>query len=281
MNYITACPKCGTQFLLSTEHLKAHRGKVQCGHCEHVFNAKNRLTEISDDIQTPEEYQESLEQADSATIAKADDIQDKEPERPLIEAIEIIEDSTYIGEFNPSITKPIVIEDLTTDPKFSRKKIKLNIWYSLASVLLLITAATQVIYFKRTEIAAQFPQIKPFLVNTCHLLNCEVDLPENLDLFVLDDSDMQEDETYLDVINFSSSLINKAGYAQAYPSIELTLTNTDDKPVLRKRVSPTEYLADAETKISNGIAAHEEIRIKLAIHPSNVAVAGYRILLVY
>ena len=73
MNYITSCPTCETQFLLSTEHLKAYRGKVQCGHCEHIFNAKNRLTEVSDNIQSAAEYHASLETGKQITTSNFED----------------------------------------------------------------------------------------------------------------------------------------------------------------------------------------------------------------
>lgn len=283
MNYITSCPECKTQFLLNTEHLKAHRGKVQCGHCEHVFNAKNRLTEISDDIRSPEEYQASLDKTDQ-TVKEYEDY----PESSPIEEIEISDNTNYIGEFSSETpdkasdkaVKPIVIEDLTTDPKFSGKKTKHNIWLSLLSILLLILASLQSIYFMRTKLAAEYPQFKPFLVQACTSLNCKVALPQDLNLLVIDDSDMQEDENYQGVINFSSSLINNANYAQMYPNIELTLTNLDDQPVLRRLIKPAEYL-QTKTDLSAGIDAREEIRVKLAIHASDIPVAGYRVLLVY
>jgi len=279
MNYITSCPKCETQFLLNKAHIKAHRGKVQCGHCEHVFNAKNRLTEVSDDINSTEEYQASLEHANQESMTESAH-NDTYPESIPDGETELIDKPIYIGEFSPTITEPITIEDLTTDPKFSKKKIKLNLWFSLASFFLLVLTALQAIYFMRTKLAAEYPQFKPLLVKTCDLLNCEIGLPKDIDFLAIDDSDMQEDEDYQGVINFSSSLINNANYAQAYPNIELTLTNTEDRPVLRKLIKPTEYLV-ANTKIHNGMHAHEEVRIKLAINPSDIAVAGYRVLLVY
>jgi predicted Zn finger-like uncharacterized protein len=284
MNYITSCPECKTQFLLNTEHLKAHRGKVQCGHCEHVFNAKNRLTEISDDIHSTEEYQASLENAEQS-VKEYEDYLESLP----VEEIVLSENPNYIGEFSPetldasatnNADKPITIEDFAADPKFSRKKIKLNVWLSLLSLLLLILAGLQTVYFMRTKLAAEYPQFKPFLVQVCTYLNCEVALPKDLNLLVIDDSDMQEDENYQGVINFSSSLINNANYAQTYPNIELTLTNVDDQPVLRRVIKPVEYL-QTKTDFSAGMGAHEEIRIKLAIHASDLPVAGYRVLLVY
>ena len=144
MKYITSCPECKTQFLLNSEHLKAHRGKVQCGHCEHVFNAKNRLTEISDDIHSAEEYQASLEAVEHSSGEFEDYFNTLD-----IEEIEITNDPKYIGEFHPepldlnyetSELKPATIEDFAATPKLSRRKNKHNIWLSLFSLLLVIVA---------------------------------------------------------------------------------------------------------------------------------------------
>jgi predicted Zn finger-like uncharacterized protein len=284
MKYITSCPECKTQFLLNTEHLKAHRGKVQCGHCEHVFNAKNRLTEISDDIHSAEEYQASLE-ATEHTVGEFKDYLNTLD----VEEIEITDDPKYIGEFHPepldfnyatSELKPATIEDFAAIPKLPRRKNKLNIWLSLFSLLLIIVAVLQTIYFMRTQIASEYPQFKPLLIQACQSIKCEIALPKDLNALVIDDSDMQEDGNYQEVINFSSSLINNANYAQAYPNIELTLTNIDDQPVLRRLIKPSEYLPN-KPNLNVGLGSHEEIHIKLAIHASNVPVAGYRVLLVY
>lgn len=280
MNYITSCPECSTQFFLNTEHLKAHRGKVQCGNCNHVFNAKNRLTEISDDIHSTEEYQASLEQHDEEVAF--DEVENDAPQTSPIEPTFNVEavSSDITLEVNSDIRSPIVIEDLSADPKFAKKPTKPNVALIMLSLCLILVAAIQTIYFMRSKIAADYPQFKPMMVQACKKLGCQIPLARHLDLLVIDDSDMQEDEKYQSVINFSSLLINNAGFIQAFPNIELTLTNTEDQPVLRKIIKPEMYLG-ADRKIDDGIKAHEEIRIKLAINTSGIPAAGYRILLVY
>jgi predicted Zn finger-like uncharacterized protein len=303
MNYITSCPACETQFLLTKEHLKAYRGKVQCGNCEHIFNAKNRLTEISDDITSAAEYQASLEAQEADAIENATENAEEKPISDVLnnvlEAVPNLENlntidpiqsakSSYTSQHMPeviesheveSLSRPTIIEDLSTEPKYQPKR-KINIWAMLACVLLTMLAGLQSIYSTRTIIAAEYPQFKPYLVQACTLLNCKIDLPKNLDFFTIDDSDMQENDTHQDVINFSSLLINNAPYTQAYPNIELTLTDTSDKPVLRRILKPAEYLA-SNTNVANGIISREEERINLAINVTDLAVAGYRVLLVY
>ena len=299
MNYITSCPACETQFLLTKEHLKAHRGKVQCGNCEHIFNAKNRLTEVSDDVNSAAEYQASL----SKNISEMTSVVDEKPIDAVLSNVLVGVDlisapnesdafadtneaaqTAFFSESNidtsPEITEayeaeqihaPIVIEDLTTDVRFSKPKQKTNYWLMFFSLLLAILAGIQTIYSMRTQIAAEHPQFKPLLVQACAALQCDIKLPKNLDLLTIDDSDMQEDENHEDVIKFSSLLINNANYAQAYPDIELTLTATDDQPVLRRLIKPNEYLKGS-ANVAAGLSAREEVRVNLAINVKDLAV---------
>ena len=301
MNYITSCPACETQFFLSTEHLKAHRGKVQCGHCEHIFNAKNRLSEVSDNIQSIVEYNVSLETdaqintpnvEDKSINAALDGVLGTIPNGEDLNANSALYPDAYepfIGEqthinieanYSDEDETPIVIDDLTRDRKFHKSKFKLNIWSLLLCLLLIALAALQSIYFLRTKIAAEYPQFKPYLVPACAYLQCSIDLPKNLALFAIDDSDMHESEDYDKVINFSSLLINNANYTQTYPNIELTLTDTDDQPVVRRLIKPSEYLK-ANANLTAGMASKDEMRVKFSINVADLSVAGYRMLLAY
>ena len=188
MNYITSCPACETQFLLTTEHLKAHRGKVQCGHCEHIFNAKNRLTEISDGIHSPAEYQASIEAHDSditqaidekpisevlnvalGAVPNLDNLDDLEADKKSNDASlgnTIIESQPDIIEVYDvdQINAPIYIDDLSSNPKFDRPKTKRNVWLVLFGLILAILAGLQSVYYLRTSIAADYPQDRKSVV---------------------------------------------------------------------------------------------------------------------
>jgi predicted Zn finger-like uncharacterized protein len=294
MNYITACPACETQFLLTKEHLKAHRGKVQCGNCEHIFNAKNRVTEVSDDIHSPAEYQASIEAQSNEAAQIVEEKPISEVLNVVLESVPNLEDLETTQESGTQISEeiilesstpyevvsPTVMEDLAADSKLHKPKTKLNIGLLALALFLAILAGLQTIYFHRTKFAAEYPRFKPYLVQACTLLNCKIELPKNLDFFTIDDSDMQEDELHENVINFSSLLINNAPYTQAYPNIELTLTDTSDQPVLRRIIQPSEYL-QPNIHAASGIASREETRVNMAINVTDLAVAGYRVLLVY
>jgi predicted Zn finger-like uncharacterized protein len=308
MNYITSCPNCDTQFLLNDELIKAYRGKVQCGHCEHVFNAKNRLTEVADDITNADEYQASLVETavvetettfvnedgttSDATLEKKAEINqatllnnptdvDYYISSPTPEAEPTSEtESKNQSETPTEEQKPVVELDNIFNKKSAKEPKQYSFLVGFFSFLLVITLILQSTYFLRNEIARQFPPTKPLLERACIPLKCTIDLAKNLDLITIGDSDMQEDDTYQSVIKFSSSLKNNANYPQAYPNIELTLTDTDDRPVIKKLITPKGYLVPKE-KIKHGLDPHETATIKLSFRADDPSVASYRILLLY
>jgi hypothetical protein len=148
------------------------------------------------------------------------------------------------------------------------------------ALVLLLTAIAQSIYYFRSEIAIYYPKIKPYLVQACEKIGCSIALPKKIDLIVIDDSDMQEDANYEGLIRLSSTLINQANFNQAYPNIELTLTDIEDIPKLRRIFKPDEYLPN-HADIVKGLAAGEEVKVNLAITAQGEAVAGYRVFVSY
>jgi len=74
--------------------------------------------------------------------------------------------------------------------------------------------------------------------------------------------------------------VSQAKYYLAYPNIELTLTDIEDKPKLRRIFKPEEYLP-AHNDVANGIPPGSEVKINLAIMAQGHSLAGYRVLLTY
>lgn len=254
MSLITACPTCSTRFFVTSEQLNAHHGDVRCGKCSHVFNALDRLGEI-DSPPLPD----LITQEKPAPVAA----------KPTAEvSIPRIETPEIFGE----------VASKSKIPSAVKRKI---VWpyYVLAAGLLLI-GCLQVLYFLRTPIATQWPEAKPLLAQACALADCTVELPKKIDLLIIDDSDLQEDAERQGVIRLNTVLINNAAFAQAYPSLELTLTDHNDRPVLRRAFTAQEYMAKG-TDIAAGIAAGAELQIKLALTSSEVEVSGYRVFVAY
>ncbi len=263
MSAITNCPACQTQFVVTEEQLNQHNGKVRCGQCLHVFNAKDELVEP---IPTTEDSPETLDDLTSEISEQAEAIVlDSDADDIVSRALSKDSQDSYFNADNK---------------KFKSTSAAVAWLMGLFSVTLLLAAIAQSIYFYRTELAIYYPKTKIYLVQACEKIGCRIDLPKKIDLIVIDDSDMQEDANYLGLIHLSSTLINQANFNQAYPNIELTLTDIDDIPKLRRIFKPNEYLPST-TDISKGLEAGEEIKVKLAITAQGTAVAGYRVFVRY
>lgn len=150
----------------------------------------------------------------------------------------------------------------------------------LLVVVMSLTAIVQSIYYLRTPIATLWPVSKPYLIKACELVACKVELPRDINQLAIDDSDLQEDAEHQALIHLSSTLINHGQNALEYPLFELSLTDSEDKPILRRAFTASEYLP-AGSDVSAGIPAGEEVHIKLNLTTSGVAVAGYRVFLRY
>jgi predicted Zn finger-like uncharacterized protein len=288
MSYITSCPQCDTQFLLNDELIAAYGGKVQCGSCEHVFNASDRLTEVDDDVSSADEYKVAIETTPAENTPPVNRLPPVEPapldtDPDLTASKETLIDY-IIGQpaatVNPTAEKEAAPEAVLNLDGVNKKPRQHSFLSILISLLLLLVFIGLSVYFLRGKIASEYPQLKPALERICKKLNCTIDLPKNLGLISIGNSDMQEDDDYQAVINLSSSLQNNATYSQAYPNIELTLTDSDDTPVIKKLIKPKDYLV-SKKKLAQGLAPHEIANIKIALRVDEASVASYRILLLY
>lgn len=259
MNFVTVCPACATCFRLQSQQLAARQGKVRCGKCGEAFDALERLAEEQSSGITAEAPIAEPEENPSVYTYT---LVDKTPDAEL--------ESSAASEANMAPT--VILQPAASTARG---------WPAPALlVALALLACLQTLFYLRTPIAARWPVMKPYLVAVCDTFGCKVPLPAQPDLLVIDDSDLQEDAEYQGLLRFSSVIVNKAEFTQAYPLLELTLTDIAEKPVLRRTFSPKEYLP-SETNIAAGLAAADEVHIKLALSAGEVPIAGYRAFVTY
>ena len=51
MTQFTRCPECDTAFIVTDEHLALAGGKVRCGNCKAIFDARQFLSQIRQQLQ--------------------------------------------------------------------------------------------------------------------------------------------------------------------------------------------------------------------------------------
>lgn len=278
MSLVTCCPACGTAFHVKPEQLAAHRGDVRCGKCANVFNALAHLTETAP---TAEEAKSVAAENPVETIPGAVEAPAAAENAPASPAIPGGEEHAVEMTAEPErkLVQPAPPEFKLTPARPAKRP--LSPWLlTPLGLLLLLLALGQTLYFLRTEVAARLPHTRPYLEQACAVLGCIVELPRQALLLGIDDSDLREDAAHQDVFILTSTLVNRAAFAQAYPLLELTLTDLSDRPVLRRAISPHEYLPQG-TDPDSGLAAGGEIHVKLSFTADGIKATGYRIYVTY
>jgi hypothetical protein len=226
-------------------------------------------TPISD---TPSKHADLVDYRIEPAITETE-LVDLKPEKSS--NISVVSESLPSSE--PDERPNTFIDNISTSKQPVAEKSKRRKWLSiLLAIILVIAALAQATYYLRTQLSIMLPGLKPYLVQACAKLGCTVELPKNIKLLVIDDSSIQEDTEHAGVIHLSSTLINNAEFPQAYPMLELTLTDANDAPALRRTFKPSEYLPPS-TKIGDGIPAGEELHINLALTTNGEKVSGYRV----
>ena len=281
MSTVTQCPACSTRFKVTQEQLDAYHGMVRCGRCQTVFNA---IENLYDDGPSP--------QLDLPIM-----LEEAAPEEPvtMVTAPKAKADITITG--NEELSRPPLTSETAQEPATSRPpevspakedeflaaapKKKGSRWpRAIAGLLLLLLLLAQVAYFFRVELAARLPGLKPMLVSYCGLLDCQITLPMDADLMSIDSSDLEADPDHANVITLTAILRNHASYTQAYPDLELTLNDLNDKPVARRTFRPTEYLQKGNNE-KQGLAGGHELNIEVHLDTADLKPSGYRLLLFY
>ncbi|MCL2829920.1 MAG: zinc-ribbon and DUF3426 domain-containing protein [Betaproteobacteria bacterium] len=148
--------------------------------------------------------------------------------------------------------------------------------------VLTLLLSGQAAYYFRGELALALPATRPWLETACaHLqpyLYCAIPLPRRSEYLDIASSDFASDPTHRGHILLSATLVNRAPFAQDWPSLEITLTDVYNYAVLRRILSPAEYLPLQKT---TSFAAHGEIAVELHLEIRDAEPVGYRIEALY
>lgn len=267
---ITQCPQCSTSFRVSAEQLAAHEGMVRCGRCSSVFQATEHLHEESDP-----QLVFSIAPQQKAVADTQNAVEAAIPEKQVV-----IADETDLAE-PETLVEQILLQDEASMVEPTKPLPKRRKWPWLVGALLsLLVLLAQALYFFRVEIAAQLPGLKPALTSYCAVLNCSISLPKKADLMSIESSDLEADPIQSNVITLSASIRNRATHIQAYPTLELSLTDIQDKVIARRNFLPAEYLKTAEDEKA-GLPGNREIPVKIRLDTADLKPAGYKLFLFY
>lgn len=146
------------------------------------------------------------------------------------------------------------------------------------AVLLVLGLGLQATLHERDRLAASVPDLRPALTAVCEALECQIAPFKQIDSVVIDASAFVKVRG--DVYRLNLTLKNTASMDVAAPAVELTLTDTQDQPMIRHVLSATELGAQQGI-----LVAGSEITIALPLTVKTVGsverISGYRLLAFY
>lgn len=156
----------------------------------------------------------------------------------------------------------------------------MRVMTAISLPLLFLALLLQAAYAFRVQLAARFPEMRPVLLRLCDALRCEVGLPTAIESVSIESSELQMASAESSPLSLVLLLRNQSATVQAWPNIELTLNDADEKPLARRVFVPRDYLP-ATQDAAKGFAPKSEQPVKLYLELSGIKASGYRVYLFY
>lgn len=290
---LTLCPQCSAQFKVAPEQLNIRQGRVMCGRCRHVFNAFESLKRIADEdvpievtdyavidsslqaddlplldehttdidathrIETPELVTKPVNQrtAEFITVTTATAASDDALLIPVIEADAAPDNNpitTTLTSQNP------LIRGSVPSPKQASR-----IWGYLVGIAV-IGLAAQAIYFFRSDIVQQYPELRPHMLQACETLRCQIPWGRVTESIKIESSDLIEPPGKPGRILLLATVANRAATTHDFPHIEVKLMDSANTVLASRVFTPSEYLARTPNA-DEGMAANTELYVNLQL----------------
>lgn len=315
MSLITRCPACGTLFKVVADQLRISEGWVRCGHCAEIFDATADLRDESE-LEAPtaaapflarEEIPEPTEEAEppsgfelsvhsevdeSMVEGAPDPLEIEEQVRVLKEdprdqpfELRRIDEANAAGPDGDSQPAPPEREPELHDLSFVRQARRKEFWRrpgvraALVALVVVLAGllAAQAMWRDRDRLALTSPQLRPWLARLCNVMRCRLGPPRQVDAIAIETSSFNKlrGDTY----RLNVTLRNAAANEVAMPSLELTLTDAQDQPLVRRVLRPADF-APGRTAMPRGDWS-TSVALAVNVAPGIGRVAGYRLLAFY
>jgi hypothetical protein len=247
----TQCPYCETVYPLPPRLLAEGRGRILCGRCEREFDALERLRE-RDDF------------AENGVVADAEAGSNTLSSRPRLEP----EEHPSQGDL---FAAPVVA---SRTPRFSSTgRLGSSIaWGWLLSALLLSAALALQVGIAQRELLAADPFWRPPLARVCGWVGCTLSPWRQPQALQLLSRNIGPHPSVADALLVTATVRNPGPYPQAWPRLELSLSDLDGKKLALRRFSPEEYLGGQPNVESLAPGESVIARLELA-DPGKQAVA--------
>ncbi len=312
MSLITRCPACGTMFKVVPDQLRISEGWVRCGHCTEIFDASAHMQQagpVASPVPVPalapqpqplaepasepaQAIAPLLVQQESAPVepvvpALTSPAQEPAPEEaptggaPVAAAVRVKDDESDFVDAPESSSSESAFDDVSFVRDAQRKAFwRRPLVRSLLAVLCLLLLGglgVQMAVQERDRIVAAEPRARPVLEALCGYLQCTLRPLRQIESIVIDGSSFNKMRG--DAYRLGFTLKNMAALELAMPAIELTLTDTQDQPVIRRVLQPADLGSVSAVLTAGGEWSGS---VAISVTPNGPGrIAGYRVLAFY
>lgn len=302
-------------FNVVTDQLKVSQGWVRCGQCADVFDAKihlqaentpspSQLPPISNDEPSPS----ALASTGSGYVSYAEDVA-AALNTPNENAASVSVDApSPVPTAASEEAEPLFVDtldtdsndipsDISNDVSFVRDARRQAFWrkplirlvFGLLALLLLGLLVLQAAVMQSDSLAAYEPRLKPALQMLCERLACQVGPVRQIEAIVIDSSSFKKIND-AGIYRLTFTVKNTRSAPVSMPWLEVTLTDTQEQPVLRRVLSPAQFSA-ASSMLAASVGFSADLSLQVVVNPSpsndakpigsSLRVAGYRLLAFY
>jgi len=185
---------------------------------------------------------------------------------PLIESVETQPDTPTIA--------PNETPSFLDRPKRFGRRFAL---YALGSAALSMVIAVQLTVLFRSDVLALWSGARPTLVTLCKWFDCQVQWPARANMLAVLGTELQAIPG-TEALELTAVIRNRAQYRVGLPALEVTLTDTQNRPLARKVFLPADYLASSgerSSKLEEGFAAGDDYTIRVVFEARGLSAVGF------
>jgi predicted Zn finger-like uncharacterized protein len=210
----TQCPHCLAVYEPTAFVLARGRGQLLCGGCGHTFDALERLSA------------EPIFAA-AAPVPASD--------APVRMVPEHVPEQGHLFEAarpeSPTFAAP--------RPRVPLRR-RNGAWW-IGSGALALSLAAQIVLAQRNELARE-PAWRPWLESLCGALDCDLPAWRDPSALRLAARDVRPHPSSESALVITATFRNDAPWPQAWPTLQITLSDLDGRPIAMRRFSAEEYL---------------------------------------
>ena len=187
-------------------------------------------------------------------------------------------DPAYKVEIKSQVVEPAFVKRARQQERFGRIA---RIVRAVLIVGLLPALFLQMLDVFHQRIAASLPKSKPFLERVCAIIECQTELPAQIDSVSVDAPELQAPSASEKTFTMNALLRNHSKMVQTWPHLELTLNDASEKPLVRRVFTAAEYLNETQ-EVAAGFPANSEYSVKLKFEAEpQLKPVGYHVYIFY